>query len=79
LRLANKKLVIGPEVYGHAVFTKGAFFSKESTPLEGLFGAHYTHVDAREHGHGVVPSSHASVDTEAKHAATVALEKKTTS
>ncbi len=44
-----------------------------------LFGAHYTHVDAREHGHGVVPSSHASVDTEAKHAATVALEKKTTS
>lgn len=44
-----------------------------------LFGAHYTHVDARAHGQGVVPASHAAVDNEAKRAATVALEKKPTS
>ncbi len=40
-----------------------------------LFGAHYTHVDARDHGHKLVPSPHAAVDVEAKRSAEVALQK----
>ena len=42
LRLLEKKLVIGPEVFGHTVITGNGFFSKRGTPLEGLLGAHYT-------------------------------------
>ncbi len=42
LRLLDKKLVVGPEVFGHSVVSSGAFFTKKATPLEGLLGAHYT-------------------------------------
>lgn len=42
LRLADRKLVAGPEVFMRSVFTSGAFFSKKATPVEGLLGAHYT-------------------------------------
>lgn len=45
LRLADKKLVIGPEVYGSTVF--GEAFDRLSSPLEGIFGAHYTAGDFR--------------------------------
>lgn len=41
-----------------------------------LFGAHYTHVAARDQGPGVVPSSHAAVDKEAERSAAIAMEKK---
>lgn len=30
-----------------------------------IYGAHFTHVQARDHGHGVIPSSRATVDDEA--------------
>jgi OmpA-OmpF porin, OOP family len=42
LRLADKALVIGPEIYGSSVFTHGAFFTKDATSIEGIFGLHYT-------------------------------------
>ena len=43
LRLAQRKLTIGPEVWGATVFSDGAegFFKEGGTPLEGVFGAHY--------------------------------------
>lgn len=41
LRVADGKLVVGPELYGSSVMVKGGFFEKRSTPLEGLLGAHY--------------------------------------
>jgi outer membrane protein OmpA-like peptidoglycan-associated protein len=41
-RLFDKKLVIGPEIFGESGITSGAFFAKQSTPVEGIFGAHYT-------------------------------------
>jgi OmpA-OmpF porin, OOP family len=40
LRLIDKKLVVGPELYGATAFN--GFFDKESSPLEGLLGAHYS-------------------------------------
>ncbi len=45
LRLANRKLVIGPEVYGSTIF--GEAFDRLSSPLEGIFGFHYTAGDVR--------------------------------
>ncbi len=38
-----------------------------------LFGAHYTHVSTRDHGSGVVPMKHATVDAEAQRTAEVAV------
>lgn len=45
LRLADKKLVIGPELYGSTVF--GEAFDRLSSPLEGIVGGHYTAGDFR--------------------------------
>ena len=43
LRLADKKLLIGPEVYGAAVVTNSnEIFATKTTPLEGILGLHYT-------------------------------------
>ena len=53
LRLADRKLVVGPEVFARSVFTNGAFFSKKASPVEGLLGAHYTIADAWRAGAGV--------------------------
>jgi outer membrane protein OmpA-like peptidoglycan-associated protein len=39
-RVADKKLVIGPELYGTTVVEDGAF-QRHGTPIEGLLGAHY--------------------------------------
>jgi OOP family OmpA-OmpF porin len=39
-RVADKKLVIGPEVYGSSVVEDGAF-KRKGTPVEGLLGLHY--------------------------------------
>ena len=53
LRVLEKKLVVGPEVFGHSVVTNGAFFTTHATPVEGLFGAHYTVADDWRLGGGV--------------------------
>lgn len=53
LRLANKKLVIGPELFGRSVVTHGAFLDGKSTPLEALLGAHYTFLPDWRAGLGV--------------------------
>jgi OOP family OmpA-OmpF porin len=53
LRVANKKLVIGPEVFGDSVVTGGVFFSERATPLEGMFGAHYLIGDQVRVGAGI--------------------------
>ncbi len=42
-RLLDKRLTIGPEIWFSTVIADGSrgFFKKGSTPLEGIFGAHY--------------------------------------
>ena len=48
VRVLDKKLVVGPELYGSTVVTDGdSFFGKTTTPLEGLLGGHYTWTDFR--------------------------------
>jgi OmpA-OmpF porin, OOP family len=43
LRLANRALTIGPEVYGATIISNSsAVFATTSTPLDGVLGAHYT-------------------------------------
>jgi OmpA-OmpF porin, OOP family len=41
LRVAKGRLLIGPELYGSTV-VEGGLFRQRGTPLEGVFGAHYT-------------------------------------
>jgi OOP family OmpA-OmpF porin len=53
LRVADKRLVIGPEVFGSSVMGGGAFLTKRATPLEGLLGAHYTFVGGFRLGAGI--------------------------
>jgi outer membrane protein OmpA-like peptidoglycan-associated protein len=47
LRVLEKKLVVGPEIYGSTVTSDGSFFKKRTTPLEYLLGAHYTYKETR--------------------------------
>ena len=42
LKIADKKLVVGPEIFGSTVVEGGEVFKTRTTPLEGLLGAHYT-------------------------------------
>src|SRR5205814_5233408 len=43
LRVADKQLVLGPEIYGSSVVTSSdAFLKKRATPFEAIFGAYYT-------------------------------------
>ena len=42
IRALEKRLVIGPELYGTTVMVDGKAFNKVSTPLELVFGMHYT-------------------------------------
>lgn len=51
LRLADQKLVIGPELFGSTVFDDA--FGRQSTPLEGILGAHYLIGDQVRIGGGV--------------------------
>jgi outer membrane protein OmpA-like peptidoglycan-associated protein len=46
LRLADEKLLIGPELYG-STFVKGDAFTKQGTPTEIILGGHYTAGDVR--------------------------------
>jgi OOP family OmpA-OmpF porin len=42
LRVADQRLVLGPELYGSTNVTSGdAFFARRTSPFEVLFGAHY--------------------------------------
>jgi outer membrane protein OmpA-like peptidoglycan-associated protein len=47
LRVANRKLVVGPELYGSSIVDGKSLFKSRTTPLEGLIGAHYTFGDFR--------------------------------
>lgn len=47
VRVADGKLVVGPELYATTVTTPGSFFEKTTTPVEGLLGAHYAYADFR--------------------------------
>ncbi len=53
LRLADKKLVVGPELYGSTVLDEP--FAKRTTPIEAILGAHYTIGDDMRVGAGVGP------------------------
>jgi outer membrane protein OmpA-like peptidoglycan-associated protein len=55
-RLLDRKLTVGPELYGSTVVTDGdAFFARRTTPFELLFGAHYTATGPWRFGAGVGP------------------------
>jgi outer membrane protein OmpA-like peptidoglycan-associated protein len=54
LRLANGKLLLGPEIYFSTVVKDGAFRAK-GTPFEGIFGAHYWIARVVRIGAGVGP------------------------
>ncbi len=41
IRIADKKLVIGPELFGATTTAGGDAFATTTTPVEGLIGAHY--------------------------------------
>jgi OmpA-OmpF porin, OOP family len=43
VRLLERRLLVGPEVYGATVISDGqaGFFETQSTPLEGVIGGHY--------------------------------------
>ncbi len=56
VRVLDKKLVAGPELYGSTVVTNSkAFFGKTETPFELLFGAHYTATKVWRFGAGIGP------------------------
>lgn len=47
VRVANRKLVVGPEIYGSSIVASDSFLKQRGTPLEWLLGAHYTVGDVR--------------------------------
>ena len=55
IHAADHKLLIGPELYGSTVLTNDASFKKLTSPLELLFGAHFTFADDFRIGAGVGP------------------------
>ena len=53
VRLLDRKLVVGPELFGDTVVsTSDSVLSKRATPFEGLLGAHYTIADTVRVGAG---------------------------
>ena len=56
VRLLDRKLLVGPELYGATGVSNGdVVFSKQGTPLELLFGGHYTVAEDWRVGAGVGP------------------------
>ncbi|HEX3769988.1 MAG TPA: OmpA family protein [Polyangiaceae bacterium] len=56
LHVADRKLMIGPELYGSTVVTNGdAAFARKTTPLELMLGGHYLIGSAVRIGAGVAP------------------------
>jgi outer membrane protein OmpA-like peptidoglycan-associated protein len=54
-RVFHKRLLVGPELNLSSVLVNGAFFERKTTPLELLFGAHYTFLRDFRVGAGVGP------------------------
>ena len=55
-RLAEKRLVVGPELYGSTVVTdSSSFFGRPTSPLELIFGGHYRATAAWRLGAGAGP------------------------
>ena len=52
LRLADGKVVVGPEIFGSSVVTDDAFFKTRSTPVDGILGFHWTFAEAWRLGAG---------------------------
>jgi OOP family OmpA-OmpF porin len=56
LRVADDRLVLGPELYGSSSISSGtAFLARRSSPFEVLFGAHYLVTRAARVGAGFGP------------------------
>lgn len=57
LRLLDKKLTVGPEIWASTVLSDGGdgFFKRGSTPLEGVLGAHYEFAKQWQVGAGAGP------------------------
>ena len=53
-RVADDRLVVGPELYGSTI-TKGGLFKTRGTPFEGIVGAHYRFDGGVRIGAGVGP------------------------
>jgi outer membrane protein OmpA-like peptidoglycan-associated protein len=53
--LFDRKLLVGPELYGSTIVTNGSAFAKTNTPLELLIGGHYLIADSWRVGLGVAP------------------------
>jgi outer membrane protein OmpA-like peptidoglycan-associated protein len=51
----ERKLLVGPELYGSTVVTRGAAFSTTNTPVELLIGGHYLLASSWRLGLGVAP------------------------
>ncbi|MDB4942324.1 MAG: Outer rane lipoprotein omp16 precursor [Labilithrix sp.] len=51
LRLADRKVTVGPEVFGSTVLDDA--FAKRATPLEGILGAHWSPIEELRFGAGV--------------------------
>jgi len=55
VRFAEGRGLIGPELYGSTVVSDGAAFKSQSTPLEGVLGAHFRVTDSIRVGVGGGP------------------------
>lgn len=57
IRLVDKKLTVGPEIWGATVIADGSngLFSRDATPVEGILGAHYRVLDRWMLGAGIGP------------------------
>ncbi len=54
VKVLSKALVIGPELYGSTVVgNAGGGFARDTTPVEGIFGGHFTFFDEWRLGGGV--------------------------
>jgi OOP family OmpA-OmpF porin len=53
VRVLDRKLVIGPELFAHTSLTHKQFFKQRSTPTELLLGAHYMVVNGLRLGAGI--------------------------
>jgi outer membrane protein OmpA-like peptidoglycan-associated protein len=64
IHLADHKLLLGPEVYGSTVISKNnASFTKLASPLEVLFGGHFTFADDFHIGAAVGPGLTRAIGT----------------
>ena len=65
MRLLNKRLTVGPEVYGSTVVSDGGdgFFARRTTPMEFVAGGHYRVTDQWRVGVGVGPGLTRGVGT----------------